>query len=279
MDPINNTLRDTLMPSRSMFLAFCLLAIALMPPTAAWAQSNTQIAPGDVVSIQVYGHPNLTVTTPVASDGTVNYPLVGQVRIGGLTVIQAGKAIANALEQGGYIKRPAVTVYITQNVADQLSVLGQVGRPGRYAVNSHNDGLFDVLAMAGGLKQSAAEKVVIIRPKREGAGHRIAIDIDRALRNGDSSEDVRLQPGDVVYVPHANMVYIYGQVNRSGAYPISRDMTIRQLIALAGGLTKGGTTSGIKVTIRINGKSKTKTERLSTLVIPGEVVYIPQSLF
>lgn len=279
MNPLNNAVLKTAMPSRATLVALCILLACVMTPWTAMAQSNTQIAPGDVVSIQVYGHPNLSVTTPVASDGTVNYPLVGQLNIGGLTVIQAGKTIANALEQGGYIKRPAVTVYITQNVADQLSVLGQVGRPGRYAVNSHNDALFDVLAMAGGLTQNAGSKVIIIRPKSEGRNHRTAIDIDQALRNGDPSQDIHLQPGDVVYVPHANMVYIYGQVNHAGAYPISRDMTIRQLIALAGGLTKGGTTSGIKITIRINGKSKFKAGRLSTLVTPGEVVYIPQSLF
>lgn len=259
------------------FLGFAALLLLPLPP--AHAGPNGSIAPGDVIAVQVYGHPDLNVTTSVAADGTINYPLIGQVKVAGLSIIQAGKVIAQALSQGKFIRQPEVTVYIRENLADQLSVLGQVGRPGRYAVTTSNDRLFDVLAMAGGLTQAAGDEVVVIRPKAKGSNRRAAIDIDQALREGGPGEDLRLQPGDVVYVPRASVVYIYGQVNRPGAYPISREMTVRQLIALAGGVAKGGSTGGIKITVRKEGKSQTRGARMSTLVLPGEVIYVPESLF
>lgn len=260
------------------------LAVALSL-TLGWMQSASavgsqgEIQSGDEVSVQVYKHPDLTVTTTVGANGFISYPLIGQVKIAGMTQEQAAAQIAEGLRIAGYITEPQVTVYIRQSVAEEVSVLGEVGKPGRYPITKTSNRLFDVLAMAGGLNSAAGYEVMIIRPKAPSNQRRIVIDIDQTLRSGNISQDPPLNAGDVVYVPKALVVYIYGYVKNPGAYPLSPHMTVRQLISLAGGLAAGASTGGIEIVTHENGKTVKRGADLSSELSANVVVHVPQSLF
>src|SRR5581483_7414968 len=127
-------------------LAAALLAVS----TPAAAQSET-IGEGDTVRVTVFQNPDLSVEGRVAADGSIPYPLLGQVKIGGLSTAAASGRIADQLKRGGYLKNPQVTVAVTANRSRQVSVLGHVARPGRYALDDTTSRLTDVLALAGGI--------------------------------------------------------------------------------------------------------------------------------
>ena len=98
--------------------------------TAAAAPNEYRLGPGDVVRITVYQNPDLTLETRIGEAGVVSYPLLGSVRLGGTTVTQAEKLIADGLRSGNFVKQPQVSILVVQVRGNQASVLGQVNRPG-----------------------------------------------------------------------------------------------------------------------------------------------------
>jgi polysaccharide export outer membrane protein len=95
------------------------------------------------------------------------------------------------------------------------------------------------------------------------------------FRSGDLSKNIALSPGDTVYVHKAPMVYVYGEVQKGGAYPIEPSMTVMQAIALGGGITPRGTQRGIKITRAGNAVNAS----LGDPVQPDDVIYVKESLF
>jgi polysaccharide export outer membrane protein len=96
----------------------------------AAAAAEVPLGAGDVVKVSVYGSPDLTLETRVSEAGTITFPLIGQVNVGGLSVAAAEKKIGGMLESGGYIKKAQVNMLVTTLQSQQVSVLGQVNRPG-----------------------------------------------------------------------------------------------------------------------------------------------------
>ncbi|MGH8769279.1 MAG: polysaccharide biosynthesis/export family protein, partial [Burkholderiales bacterium] len=133
------------------FLMLVLSATFSLGIQAQDKQPEYRFGPGDTVRIQVYQNPDLTLETRVTENGTITFPLIGNVKIGGLTVAAAEVAIADALRLGGYIKQPQVTVMPVLIRSTQVSVLGQVNRPGRYPLETLNINVSEVLAIAGGI--------------------------------------------------------------------------------------------------------------------------------
>ena len=120
------------------------------PDGAPEAQAKTpllQLGPGDSVSIQVYGQPDMSATVYVSDDGTIPVPLVGMVQVGGLSPSQASNRIEAALRNGNFLVDPHVTLTVVQSRSQRVSVLGSVGTPGRYPIES-NTSIFDLLAQA-----------------------------------------------------------------------------------------------------------------------------------
>src|SRR6516165_571033 len=111
-----------------------------------------QLGPGDSISIQVYGQPDLAATVYVSDDGTVPVALVGPVQVAHLSPADAAQRIEAALRNARIINDPHVTITVTQSRSQRVSVLGEVGSPGRYAVDARMT-IFDLLAQAGGTKE------------------------------------------------------------------------------------------------------------------------------
>ena len=117
------------------------------------------LGPGDEVEITVYGAPDLSEHTRVSAEGNISIPLVGYVRVAGLTSSEAEGAIEAQLRQNNIVNDPQVSLYVKEYTSGSISVAGEVAKPGAYsALGPHR--LFDVLQGAGGLTEKAANRAV-----------------------------------------------------------------------------------------------------------------------
>jgi len=233
---------------------------------------------GDVVRISVYQNPDLSLETRVSEAGAISFPLLGAVKVGGLTVTQAEQRLATGLREGNFVKQPQVSVLLTQVRGSQVSVLGWVNRAGRFPLETADVKLTDVLAQAGGVAPGGAETVTVVGT-RDQKSFRKEINLP-LLFAGNQAEDPMLQNGDVVWVDRAPIVYIYGEVQRPGPIRLERGMTLMQALATGGGLTLRGTEKGIRVHRRgADGKIEVLTPSMDDPVRDGDVVYVRESLF
>jgi polysaccharide export outer membrane protein len=139
--------------------------LVLSPARAAGTNEvpEYRLGGGDLIKILVYQNPDLTLETRLSDSGSASYPLLGSIKLGGLTVAEAERLIANGLRKGEFVKDPQVTVVLETARGSQVSVLGQVQKPGRYVLETGQTHLSDVLAMAGGVTpQLGADQVTVV---------------------------------------------------------------------------------------------------------------------
>lgn len=253
----------------------------LLVSFAGWAQGQPdyKLAPGDAIRIQVFQNPDLTIETRVSENGSITYPLIGAVDLSGLSIATAEGKIAEALQKGGFIRQPQVTIALVQIRGNQISVLGQVNRPGRFPLETANTRLSDMLATAGGTTATGDDKV-IVTGQRHGTAFRKTIDLPGIYLNAKSDDDIVLMGGDTVYVQRAAVFYIYGEAQRPGAFRIERDMTIMQALAQGGGPTGRGSEKKLRLSRKSpDGKVQQSTPSLTDLVQPDDVIYVDERLF
>ncbi len=265
-------------------LAACLLLVSLLMPTIVGAQGvqaaqpDYQLGAGDAIHIQVFQNPDLTIDTRVSENGTITYPLIGELTIGALPIAAAEKKIAAALEKGGFLQKPQVNITLLQVRGNQVSVLGQVGRPGRFPLETANTRLTDMLALAGGAVPGG-DDVAIINGTRNGEPFHKLVDIPAIFLQGNVQDDIVLQGGDVVYVHRAPVFYIYGEAQRPGAYRVERSMTIMQALAQGGGPTQRGSEKRLRLHRKVAGEVVETEPKLTDSVQADDVIFIRESLF
>ncbi len=246
---------------------------------AAAAAQDYRLGPGDGVKITVFQNPDLSLETRVSESGAISYPLVGSVPVGGLSVAAAEKAIADGLKKGGFVLQPQVTMVLQQVRGAQVAVLGQVARPGRYPLESTATKVTDALALAGGTAPQGADKV-ILTGMRNGRRVRAEIDVTDLFVTWTPEKDVPVMAGDTLYVHRAPQVYVYGEVQRAGAYRVERQMTVLQALAMGGGLSPRGTERGIRIHRRgEDGATRVLTPQLNDPVQADDVVVVREALF
>ena len=248
-------------------------------PATTTAAAEYRLGSGDVLRINVYQNPDLTLETRVTEAGIVSYPLLGAIRLGGLSVTAAEKLIADGLRSGNYVKQPQVTLVVLQVRGNQASVLGQVNRPGRYPIEVADMRLTDLLAMAGGTAGGGTD-LVVVTGVRNGQPFRLEVDLPTVFAAGGKDKDLLILNGDAVWVDRQPLVYIYGEVQRPGPMRLERGMTMMQSLATGGGLTQRGTEKGIRVHRKSpDGKVQVITPTLDDKMLDGDVVYVRESLF
>jgi polysaccharide biosynthesis/export protein len=192
------------------------------------------LGPGDEADVTVYGAPDLSGHTRVGADGNISMPLIGYIRVAGLSSSEAEAAIEAQLRQANVLNDPRVSVFVKEYTNSGISVSGEVAKPGFYsAVGPHR--LFDVLQAAGGPTDRAASKVVI-NHRDQADSTTVPISKDPVQMAGSN---VVLRPGDTVVVPRAGIVYVLGEVTRPGGYVLNSTggITVLQVVAVAGGAT------------------------------------------
>jgi polysaccharide export outer membrane protein len=251
---------------------------AIAPPPET-KQRDYVIGAGDVLRVAVYQNPDLSIETRVSETGQISFPLLGQVTVGGLTVPQIEKTLADALRTGNFIKQPQVTVLVTQVRGNQASALGMVNRPGRFPIDVSGMRLSELLAQAGGIAPGGSD-VVILTGIRNGQPYRLQVDIAALFANGAQSQDPVVLNGDTLYVERMPTIYIYGEVQRPGAIRLEANMTLMQALASGGGLTQRGTTRGLRVHRRnAEGQVQELQPGMSDTLQNGDVIYVRESLF
>jgi polysaccharide export outer membrane protein len=245
---------------------------------AASGPAELALGPGDMVKVSVYGSPDLAIETRVSQGGNITFPLIGQVSVGGLSAQDAEQKIGNMLERGGYVRKPQVNLIVTAVQSQQVSVLGQVNRPGRYPLEGQRS-LMDLLATAGGISADGGDKVSLIRT-RDGRTTREEIDVVRMMRTGTLEHDYPLTGNDVVFVERAPRFYIYGEVQRPGAFRLERAMTVMQALSASGGLSPRGTERGLVIKRRDEqGKMFVIDASADDLVLVDDVLHVKESWF
>ena len=182
----------------------------------------------------MYGAPDLSGHTRVSADGNISMPLIGYVRVAGLSSSEAEATIEAQLRKNNVVNDPQVSVYAKEYTSSGISVAGEVAKPGFYsALGPHR--LFDVLQAAGGPTDRAASRVVITHRDQTNS---TTLPISKNPAEMAASNIV-LQPGDTVVVPKAGIVYVLGEVTRPGGYVLNSTggITVLQVVAVAGGPT------------------------------------------
>lgn len=269
-------------PSYVLRLLFGAVLAWLLATASAWAAPNGneyRLGPGDAIRVQVFQNPDLTVEARVSENGSISYPLVGTVQLGGLSIGEAEKRIADALRQGRYLKAPQVNINVLQVRGNQVAVLGQVTRPGRFPLETANVRASEMLAAAGGVT-ALGDDTLVITGMRQGKPFRRVVDITSLFSGGAPDDDILLAGGDSLYVPRAPLFYIYGEAQKPGPYRVERNMTVMQALAAGGGPTPRGSQNRLRLhRAGANGEVIQSTPSLTELVQPGDVLFVRESLF
>lgn len=245
------------------------------PPSA----QEYLLGPGDIVRVTVYNNPDLTTEAEISQRGTLSFPLVGEVKVGGLSRASAEKTIATALNKGGFVPNAHVNILVAQYRSQQVSVIGEVQKPGKYPIHQTVN-LTDLIAMAGGVSPKGGHMVTIIRKESGGRTAQYLVNFKKLMAEPDPARNVQIMGDDVVYVAPASVFYIYGEVRQPGAYPLAPDMTVRQALSLGGGLTVRGSERGIQIDRKgSDGRVTTRSAQLTDLVRPDDVVHVPEAWF
>ena len=248
--------------------------------TAVAQVRDYALGPGDIISVRVFQSPDLSLESRVSESGTINYPLVGELNVSGMTTSSVGALIAKRLRDGNFLKQPYVTVGIVQFRSLQVSVLGQVAKPGKYPMEQSGSRVTEVLAIAGGAMPTAADVISLITRDATGKEKKIDVDIPALMQSGDISKDVLVKNGDIVYVPRAPVFYIYGEAQRPGQYRVERSMNVMQALAVGGGPTARGTDRGLRITRRDEkGTLVTRDANPNEAIFPDDILQVRERLF
>jgi len=287
------------------------------------------VGPGDLLQIEVFEVPELSREVRVSQTGSIGIPLVPvRLQVAGLTETQIEQKIAEVLEANGLVSQPRVTVNAKERKSKPITIVGAVSHPMVYQMEGPVT-LLEVLAQAGGISADAGDTVMVTRPVHtafheepstssaeppeigpessppatpaaatsksdtQGPAHApnaITVNLNELVENGDATNNISLQAGDIVTVPHAGIVYVLGAVGRPGGFVLANDrgqMSALKILALAGGLSRTAK-SDRAVIIRKDSQGKqhevaldlrrvTKLQSEDVILQPSDILFVPES--
>jgi polysaccharide biosynthesis/export protein len=233
------------------------------------SQRDYKIGPEDLLEISVFEEEKLNKTLRVSSQGNISFPLLGVLRVKGLTANELEKEIRDLLAEK-YLQNPNVSVFIKEYRSQRISVIGMLEKPGVFEITGQKT-VLDMLALAGGLKEDAGQLLFLIRPPHLEEGttpdkkesieqypQTFVIDLDELLIKGDMTINIPMIHGDMINVPASGKIFVGGEVIRPGGYPLKgKRLTLTQAIALAEGLKPEGNGAEGKI-FRYTGKGNEK---------------------
>lgn len=258
-----------------------------MATAAAQSAANYVIGARDVLTIQVFDT-DISGKYTVEADGTLSFPLIGRVEAAGRTLRQFEDELKKKLADG-YYRNPQVSVAVDQYKSQQIFVMGEVRAPGPVPLTG-GMALVEALARAGSTLPSASGEVIVVRaplkaagaapvtPDQEGAAEVFRATI-RELESGKLQQNIELQDGDTLYVPRAETAYVFGEVRNPGAYSIQANMTVLQVLSLAGGATEHAALNRVRIVRVEDGEKQEVRVKLTDLVKPGDTVIVPERYF
>jgi polysaccharide biosynthesis/export protein len=206
-----------------------------------FARANMNIDPsdyllgsGDLLQMEVFEAQNLNSKVRVSSRGYITLPLLGEVKVKGLSAREAEIKIEE-LYRAKYIKDPHISIFVEEHFSQRVTVVGQVKEPGTYDYFSKQR-LLDVLALAGGLNDSSGRSVQIRRVgTTPGENNVVIVDLDRLIKEGSTQLNIEINGGDIIFVPEAGVFFADGAVRKPGPYRIKQKTSLNEAIMEAGG--------------------------------------------
>ena len=286
------------------------------------------IGAGDLMSIYVFDVEELSREVRVSQTGTIGIPLVPvRLHVAGLTEMQVEQKIEEVLEANGLVTRADVSVSVKEHKSKPITIVGAVPHPMVYEADRPVT-LLEVLAEAGGIANDAGDTVIVSRPSQEAASdtgeppeigpeqslpakappaaasprssvanadppplaNTITVNLGNLMETGDTANNIALQAGDIVTVPHAGVVYVLGAVGRAGGYVLSNDrsqLTTLKILSLAGGLTRTAKSekavivrkdnAGQQHEVPIDLKRVLNRKAEDLQLQPSDILYVPES--
>ena len=250
--------------------------------------ADYRVGPGDKIQISVYGHDDMSQVVEVRSDGTINYPMVGDLLVAGKSVSQIDDEITKILGRD-YLVDPQVNVDVQEYRSQWVTILGEVRNPGRYVLK-RDMRIVDLLAEAGGATKEAGSEILITREGAPGEQKKqIVLGRDKLLSKDNLDSNIPLVHGDIVVVREQEVFYIRGQVVRPGAYVLEGRMTVLKAISLAGGLTQFANKKEIELLRAGDGEVRQKFivnlkaiedgKKEDVLISPNDTLIVPRRIF
>ena len=205
-------------------------------------KNEYQVGPDDVVEVSIFeweaNDQTKTLQLRVSETGYISLPTVGALKVAGKSVQEIQRLIEQKLIEQSVLQTPRVGVWVSEFRSRQISVIGSVNQPGTYAIHQNVSTLLDMLTLAGGPQEAAGGQAYVIRRDAGKGESRIRIDLDELLEKGEADLNPVLSAGDVVYVPKAPLIYVYGEVKQAGAFTFRKQLRALEAVALAGGFTE-----------------------------------------
>ena len=251
------------------FLAAAVPAVATDAAPGAALVSSYILGANDEIRVSVFGAYPFDVKTRIKENGNVTLPSVGEVMAQGVTASTLATKVRDQLKAGGYFVNPIVNVEVVSYVSRAVTVFGNLQNPGIYPLDRPQT-IAMMLARTGGARTDAADYAILQRQGEE--DRRVPLED----LSGVTGTGQMLRPGDSLFVPKAEDVFIYGQVNKPGKITYESGMTLRQILAQAGGPTLGGSEKKISLN---RGNVRIKRADLDMLVKPGDVFTVQERIF
>ncbi len=238
---------------------------------------------GDQIFITVFGQPDMSAEVTVNDNLQVTLPLIGTLKVGGLTPPAIEKLISQRLKEGQYLLNPEVSIQVRQIRSHIMSVLGEVQKPGRFVIAGKMT-ILDALATAGGLTQRADSAAILIRRSvlKGAQTHRqeITVSMNQILESTKDDMDLELKNDDVVFVAQQKLFYVFGEVRKPGAYPMEPELNVMRVLSISGGVTDRGSMKRIRIHRKDpDQKIREVTPDLGYPVLGGDVIYVDERLF
>ena len=241
------------------------------------------VGPEDVMEVQVWDNKDLNQIVFVGPDGKASLPLVGQIQVAGKTVQELQDYLAAAYSKT--IKSAAVTVIIKEIRSRPVYFVGGFGKPGVMQL-TRDLTLIQAVALVGGVTPTAdPEKGFVLRKEKV-----ILVDFSKLMQNGDVSQNLKLEPGDSVVVPVADLVFVQGEVKTPGPVKYMQDLTVLRAISQVGGFTPRAAGSRVdilrgkgekkeRIRVDVDKVSRAPEDNPDVLLKPNDIVLVPQRLF
>ncbi|MCE5306142.1 MAG: polysaccharide export protein [Acidobacteriales bacterium] len=267
-------------------------------PTAA----HYVLGPGDQLLIRAMDVDEISdKPVRIESSGLINLAMIGRLKAAGLTVEQLEADIAGRLKK--FVQEPQVSVAVTEFRSQPVSLLGAVAQPGVHQLQGRKT-LFEVLSLAGGLRQDAGHSIKITRLKENGpiplpdaksdetGRYSVAsVNVKSVVEARNPRENIVVMPNDVISVPRAEMVYVVGAVKRSGGFVLQEreDMTVLQALSLAEGaertaaakrakILRSAPNQSVRQEIPVNLKEILAGKAADVPMRADDILFVPSSL-
>ena len=256
------------------------------PAAASDNAPSIHIGPGDLLTIQVFETPELSGTARVSQEGLANLPVLGAIRLAGMSANEASRTVEQELKSRGLLLDPHVSIFVTEYASQGASVIGEVRAPGVYPTLGSRR-LLDMLSLAGGVAPTAGKVISIIHQGDPEHPQQVAIQPTPASLH--AQENPIIQPGDTIVVAKSGVIYIIGDVLKPGGFLVDNNerLSVIEGLSLAGGWNKTAALSKTKLIRKLpTGREEVDLDlkhivygkQADVMVSDGDILFVPSSV-